>query len=136
MSFKNSIAEVKYFQRHPGPTIDGSTPISEIPVMKENNIMFAIKFKDRYLTTENYWAALDEGKSLKWFKYFLEAEESCSKLKEDCHAVSCEEILNLLNALLKTRDVRIKQLLSLTAKHLGNFENHITPEHADETSQT
>lgn len=75
----NSIKEVRYFCNHNKETIEGSISISEIPTLttEQSKCMFAVKNKDGlYLSLDNKYVIATEIKSIRFFTWYLQTEES------------------------------------------------------------
>lgn len=107
-----SVKESRYFSKRGTRTIEGSTVISEQPTLTEeqNNYMFAIKGKNGWYKTEYKgdhieWCMAHEVDNIKWYKYYLEAEESLNGT--DDKAVS---VLEVMKEALALKDVTIRQL--------------------------
>src|SRR5687768_16717257 len=99
----NSVREARRFCQRGGPTIEGSTPISEQPELKpeqQKKIMYVIKTsgKDEELTL----LAVDEtnvdmfSEKIMFFPYYLAAEEYC--MGSNRSAMGVDELFKLMSA--------------------------------------
>lgn len=96
-TFASSIEEVRYFQRRGGPTIDGSTPISEIPNVEIEYDMYTIQLKSGKLLAENEVDEVDveHAHDARWFPYYLQATEYASK--KNGTAIGSKQVMKIMS---------------------------------------
>lgn len=125
----DSKKEIKYFCQRGGPTIEGSTPISELPTLKEQDYMYALKqkHKDELVLVRVDGNLCDIYGEIKWFRYYLEAEEFCHKCTYDVEAIEASEILKyILNELSSSKN-RVHQLLT----EIIGYQKQLNPDLED-----
>jgi hypothetical protein len=146
-NFRDSVAEVRYFCQHGGPTIDGSIPISEQPKLtkEQQGNMFAIKSKQgMYLVNDDKdWCNSWDIDRIKWYSHYLEAEEKSSRM--GYASIGC---LQVMREALAVKDVTIRQLRDEVSRMSVTHPMHqefwkqssdkdstsvANPEHADES---
>lgn len=106
----DSVREVRFFCRTGLPTIEGSTSISEQPILTEEQQeqMFAIRNDNGFYQTKDpdeFCNAWDIDR-IKWYSHYLEAEEKSYKL--GCASIGC---LSVMREALAVKDVSIRKLV-------------------------
>ena len=108
----DSIREVRYYCENGGPTIEGSIPLSHQPTLNHTETMYAIKNADGlYLTEDGEYVSGDEVRRIKWFKWYLQAEESV--VGQDCTVI---DAVALLEKIINIKDAKLAELTIMLDK--------------------
>jgi len=104
----NSVKEVRYFCERGGPTIEGSTPISSLATQPKNHeeTMYAVKNKDGlFLTEDGKYVSDPDIHKIKWYKWYLHAEESTCGTSDTVIAATA-----VMETIIAAKDLEIASL--------------------------